>query len=80
MPHRYYQDALEVILADSITTGSQAEGKIYMESASEGPVAFFTHLHLPAQSGTKTMTVKIDPGTQVNTIPWASTAPCTQIN
>ena len=40
-----------------------------MESASDGQVAFYTHLHLPAQSGTKTMTVKIDPGTQVNTIP-----------
>ena len=40
-----------------------------MESASDGQVAFFTHLHLPAQSVTKTMIVKIDPGAQVNTIP-----------
>ena len=40
-----------------------------MESASDGQVAFFTYLHLPAQSGTKTMVVKIDSGTQVNTIP-----------
>ena len=40
-----------------------------MESASNGQIAFYSHLHLPTQSGTKTMTVKIDPGTQVNTIP-----------
>ena len=39
-----------------------------MESASDGQVAFCMHLHLPAQSGTKTMTVKIDPDAQVNTI------------
>ena len=68
-PHRYYQDALEVIPADCITTGSWAEGQLYTESASNGQVAFYTHLHLPAQNGTKAMTVKIDPGTQVNTIP-----------
>ena len=68
-PHRYYQDALEMIPANSITTGSQAEGKLFNESTSDGQVAFYTCLHLPAWSGTKTMTVKIDPGTQVNTIP-----------
>ena len=42
---------------------------LYTERASDGQVAFFIHLNLPAQSGTKTMVVKIDPGTQVNTIP-----------
>ena len=68
-PQRYYQDALEVIPADSIITGSRAEGKLFTESASNGQVVFYTCLHLPAQSGTKTMTVKIDPGTQINTIP-----------
>ena len=31
-PHRYYQDAIDVIPADSITTGNQAEGKLYTES------------------------------------------------
>ena len=36
--HRYYQDALEVIPAD-ITTGSQAEGKLFTESTSDGQVA-----------------------------------------
>ena len=40
-----------------------------MESASDGQVAFFACLHLPAWNGTKTMVVKIDPGAQVNTIP-----------
>ena len=60
-----------MIQADSITTGSQAEGKLYMESASDGQVAFYTHLQLPAQDGTKTMTVNIDPGAQVNTIPFS---------
>ena len=34
-PHRYYQDSIDVIPADSITTGSQAEGKLFMERASE---------------------------------------------
>ena len=29
---------------------------------------FYTHLQLPSHNGTKSMTVKIDPGTQVNTI------------
>ena len=68
-PHRYYQDSIDVIPADSITTGSKAEGKLFTERASDGQVAFYTRLDLPAQSGTKTMVVKKDPGTQVNTIP-----------
>ena len=68
-PHRYHQDSIDVIPADSITTGSQAEGKLFMKRASDGQVAFYTCLDLPAQSGTKTMVVKIDPGAQVSTIP-----------
>ena len=68
-PHRYFQDAIDVIPADSITTGNQAESKLFMVRASDSQVAFFTCLNLPARSGTKTMVVKIDPGTQVNTIP-----------
>ena len=47
-PHRYYQDATDMIPADSITTGSQAEGKLYTESASNGQVAFYTCLQHPA--------------------------------
>ena len=68
-PHRYYQDAIDVIPADSITTGNWAEGKLFTKRALDGQVASFTCLNLPAWSGTKTMVVKIDPGTQVNTIP-----------
>ena len=68
-PHRSFQDAIDVIPADSVTTGNWAEGNLFMERASDGQVAFFTCMNLPAQSGTKTMVVKIDPGTQVNTIP-----------
>ena len=67
--HRYYQDSIDVIPADSITTGSRAEGMLFTERASDGQVAFYTRLDLPARSGTKTMVVKIDPGAQVNTIP-----------
>ena len=40
-----------------------------MERASDGQVAFYTCLEVPAHSGTKTMAVKIDPGSHVNTIP-----------
>ena len=58
-----------MIPANSITTGSQAEGKLYTESASDGQVAFYTHNQLPAHDGTKTMTVKIEPDAQINTIP-----------
>ena len=58
-----------MIPTDSITTGSWAEGTLYMESASDGQVVFYTYLQLPSHNGTKTMTVKIDPGAQVNTIP-----------
>ena len=41
-PYRYYQDYIDVIPADSITTGNQAEGKLFMERASDGQVAFYT--------------------------------------
>ena len=58
-----------MIPANSITTGSCTEGQLYMESASNGQVVFYTCLQLPGCDGTKTMTVKIDPGAQVNTIP-----------
>ena len=68
-PHRYHQDSTDIIPANSITTGSQAEGKLFMGRVSDGHVAFYTCLDLPAQSGTKTMVVKIDPSAQVNTIP-----------
>ena len=46
--HRYYQDSIDVIPADSITTSSRAEGKLFTERASDGQVAFYTFLDLPA--------------------------------
>ena len=46
--HRYYQDSIDIIPADSITTGSQAEGMLFTERASDSQVAFYTRLDLPA--------------------------------
>ena len=67
--HRYYQDALEVIKADSITTGSQGERQALHREHVWWPSCILYHLQLPAWDGTKTMTIKIDPGAQVNTMP-----------
>ena len=41
---------------------------LFTESASNGQVAFHTHFQMPSHDGSKAMTVKIDPGAQVNTI------------
>ena len=60
---------VEVIKADSITTGSQLKASSTRRVHLMVRLCFYTHLQLPAQDGTKTMIVKIDPGTQVNTIP-----------
>ena len=43
-PHRYFQDSIEVIPADTVTTGNHTEGKLFTESASDGQTAFYTHL------------------------------------
>ena len=67
--HRYFLDSIEVISTDTVTSGNCAEGTLFTESASDGQVAFYTHLQMPSCNGTKSMTVKIDPGAQVNTIP-----------
>ena len=40
-----------------------------METVSDGQISFYTWLQLPTKNGTKLMTVKIDPGAQVNTTP-----------
>ena len=40
-----------------------------MEQTSESQVSFYTCLMLPMKNGTKSMSMKIDPGVQVNTIP-----------
>ena len=46
-----------------------AQGSLYTEKASDGHTAFYTQLQLPSHDGMKHMTVKIDSGAQVNTIP-----------
>ena len=58
-----------MILTDNIETIAQPEGSLFTESASNRQVSFYTRLQLPMKDGTKLMTVKIDPGTQLNTIP-----------
>ena len=63
-PHRYYQDSTEVIPAQSGTSGNHAEGMLFTESASDGQVAFHTCLQMPSHDGTKSMTVKLDPGAE----------------
>ena len=40
-----------------------------MESASDGQISFYTQLQLPSKNGTQLITIKIDSGAQVNTIP-----------
>ena len=40
-----------------------------MKGASDGQVSFYTCLMLSTKNGIKTLTVKIDPGAPVNTIP-----------
>ena len=69
MPHWYSQDGIKVIPANSVMTGNQPEGSLYTESASDSQVTFFTSLHLPSCDRTKHITIEIDPGAQVNTIP-----------
>ena len=68
-PFQYSQDSLEIISADSVETWTHPEGSLLTERASNSQVLFYTRLQLPRKNGTKLMTVKIDPGAQVNTIP-----------
>ena len=68
------QGSTEVIQAPSLTDSFETsaypvEGSLLMERASDGQVSFYTCLMLPTKNDTKTMTVKIDPGAQVTTIP-----------
>ena len=74
-PFHHHQDSLEVVPAPS-TTGSletqsncPREGTLLTECTLDGQVAFYTHLHLTTKTGMKHLTVKMDPGTQVNMIP-----------
>ena len=49
------------------------EGSLLTERASDGQVPFYTRLQLPTKNGIKWMTIKTNPGAQVNTIPLSST-------
>ena len=73
-PSGTYQDSIEIIpapsLADNIETSTYPkESSLLTERASDGQVSFYTCQMLPTKNGTKTMTIKIDPGSQVKTIP-----------
>ena len=69
-PYRYSKDSTNIILIDSLVTTDQThEGSLFTERVSDGQVTFFTRHQLPTQDRTKLMTVKIDLGAQVNTIP-----------
>ena len=68
-PFWYFQDSNEIIPADSVETSTEPKGSLYTERAWDGQVSFFTRLQLPTKHGIKLMTMKIDPGAQVNTIP-----------
>ena len=67
----YSQDSFKIIPADSVETSSQPEGSVLTERASNGQVSFYTRLQVFMKNGKKLMTMKIDPGAQVSTIPWA---------
>ena len=45
------------------------ESSLLTEHTSDGQAVLYTHLMFPMKNRMKTMTVKINPGTQVNTIP-----------
>ena len=73
-PFLYNQDSIKVIAAPSFTDNVKGsaypkEGSLLTEWASDGQVSFYTHLMQPTQNGTRSMTVKINPGAQVNTTP-----------
>ena len=73
-PFQYHQDSIEVNPAPSPTNSVETskylkEGSLLMESVYNGKAEFFTCLMFPTRNGMKSMTVKIDPGAEVNTIP-----------
>ena len=72
-PFWHSQDNINVILGDSVETTTLPEGSLFREGASDGQLSFYTQLQLPTKKRTQLITTKIDPGAQVNTIPWAST-------
>ena len=48
---------------------NEAEGKLITDTASDGQNSFHTTLQVITKQGTKPIPVKVDPGTDVNTIP-----------
>ena len=53
----------------TVETSSHPKGSLLIERASDGQVPFYTRLQLLTKNCTKLMTMKIDPGTQLNPIP-----------
>ena len=51
------------------STETSAEGKLHTDIASDGHTSFHTTLQMVTKQGSKPLPVKVDPGTDVNTIP-----------
>ena len=58
-----------MIVTDSIETMAHPKGSLFTASVFDGQVSFYTRLQVPTRDSTKLITLKIDPGAQVNTIP-----------
>ena len=72
-PFQCHQDSIKVIPAPSQTDSVETprypkEDSLLMECAFNCQVLFYTHLMLPTKNRMKSMTVKIEPAAQVNTI------------
>ena len=48
---------------------SKAEGHLLPDTASDGHTSFHTTLQVITKQGTKLITVEVNPGTDVNTMP-----------
>ena len=68
-PFWYSQDSLQIIPADCVETSSQPKVSLLTEREFNNQVSFYTRFQLTTKNGTKLMTMKIDSGAQVNTIP-----------
>ena len=55
--------------ADSVETSLHPKGSLLTETTSNSQASSYMRLQLLIKNGTKYMTVKIDPGAQVNTTP-----------
>ena len=52
------------------STDSSPESKLHMDVASDGQTSFHTTLQMVTKQGSKSLPVKVDPGADVNTIPF----------